>query len=74
MTKYSKNDRLNDGILKIILVFYNQILTQKWQIWIAFKKDFVSAYKNTALGFVWSIALPLIPVSVYIFLGYIYIH
>jgi len=69
--RYSKNDRINDSILKIIKVFYHQVMTQKWQIWIAFKKDFVSSYKHTALGFLWSIILPIIPISVYIFLGYI---
>ena len=48
-----------------------QIKSYRWQIWIAFKKDFVSSYSPTSLGFIWSIILPLIPVSAYVMLAQI---
>lgn len=43
----------------------------RWQIWIGFKKGFVASYQGTALGVIWALLLPLLPVSVYVILVYI---
>ena len=66
---YSSNDRLNDSIFKIFKNTLQEIKSYKWQIWIAFKKDFVASYSHTAMGFIWSIILPLIPISAYVMLA-----
>ena len=36
----------------------------------AFKKDFVASYNQTVFGFLWSLVLPIIPLSVYIILAH----
>lgn len=70
-TIYSPSDRVDFNIIEIFKFFLFQIKSYKWQIWIAFKKDFISSYSQTALGFIWSIVLPLVPVSAYVMLAQI---
>lgn len=43
----------------------------RWLIWTEFKKDFLANYRQSGLGSLWAIILPLIPVSAYLFLGYV---
>jgi lipopolysaccharide transport system permease protein len=47
------------------------IKQNRWLIWSEFKKDFLANYKQSGLGSLWAIVLPLIPVSAYLFLGYV---
>jgi len=70
-TVYSSETRSSEGILNILISTYKEVLSMKWQIWIAFKKGFVASYRNTLLGIFWAIFLPLIPVSVYLILAQI---
>ncbi len=71
ITTTTPDSRIGDSLPKILLSFYRELQQNRWQIWMAFKKDFVSQYKQTVLGFIWSIILPIIPISVYLFLGLI---
>jgi lipopolysaccharide transport system permease protein len=43
----------------------------RWLIWTEFKKDFFANYRQAGLGSLWAIILPLIPISAYLFLGYV---
>lgn len=49
----------------------NDIKHNRWLIWTEFKKDFFANYRQAGLGSLWAIILPLIPVSAYLFLGYV---
>jgi len=69
--KYSPETRLNDSLFVIITHICQEIKQTYWQIWITFKRDFVSSYNQTVLGFLWSIILPIIPITAYIILAYI---
>jgi len=77
MTSSSKNNpvtlssetRSNVNLFVAPFLMSKEVLFLKWQIWIGFKKGFVSSYRNTVLGFVWAVVLPLIPVSVYLILA-----
>jgi ABC-type polysaccharide/polyol phosphate export permease len=69
ITIYSPNDRLNLSVFRVFKNIFQEIKSHKWQIWIAFKKDFINSYNHTAIGFIWSIILPLIPISAYVLLA-----
>jgi len=71
LATYSPQTRLHDSLWTILKYFFLEIQRTRWQIWVTFKRDFVSAYNQTALGFLWSLVLPLIPVTVYLLLAYI---
>jgi len=70
-TTYSSETRSGIGIFTAARLTVQEVLKLKWQIWIGFRKGFVASYRNTALGLVWAVALPLIPVSVYLLLAHI---
>jgi lipopolysaccharide transport system permease protein len=71
ITVYSPKTRLNDSLFFILKHFVQEIKRTRWQIWITFKRDFVSAYKQTVAGVLWSILLPLIPITTYLLLAYL---
>lgn len=69
LTTYAPNTRLHDSLWTILIHFFQEFRRTRWQIWVTFKRDFVSSYNQTALGFLWSIVMPLIPVTVYLLLA-----
>jgi ABC-type polysaccharide/polyol phosphate export permease len=68
---YSSETRVNVGVLEAPVLMIKEIFSMKWQIWIGFKKGFDSAHRNSVLGVLWAVVLPLIPVSVYLILAQI---
>ena len=68
---YSPETRLKDSLFDILIHFFQEFRRTRWQIWVTFKRDFVSRYNQTMLGFAWSIILPLIPITTYVLLAYV---
>lgn len=68
---YSPQTRLHDSLWTILKHFGQEFKRTRWQIWVTFKRDFVSTYTQTTVGFLWSVVLPLIPLTVYILLAYL---
>lgn len=69
--RYSNNFAVNDSFLKSWIKTVTVIWKFKWLIWMNFKADFIWPYKKSFFGGIWSIILPLVPVTAYLFLGYI---
>ena len=66
---YHKDYLVNDTLMVSLRETLHVIYQYRWLIWVNYKKDFQSRYKLSSLGLIWSIILPVIPVSIYIFLG-----
>ncbi len=71
MKTYSANYRCNDSIFTALIALYQQAVTYKWQIWLAVKKNIHQTYQQDVFGLFWSIAMPIIPMTIYMVLAYI---
>jgi lipopolysaccharide transport system permease protein len=71
VTIYNSNAALADSLLIAWRKTIKDVWKHRWLIWVNFKKDFFSQYKQAGLGMLWSLIMPIIPVSAYIFLGYL---
>lgn len=71
ITVYHKDYLVSDSLTTAWKKTLLAIWRHRWLIWVNFKKDFFSQYKQSGLGLLWSIILPIIPVSAYLFLGYL---
>jgi len=71
VTVYHKDYLISDSLITAWRKTLQAIWQNRWLIWVNFKKDFFSQYKNSGLGLLWSLILPLIPLSAYLFLGYL---
>ena len=69
--KYSANYRCDDSIFTALTSLYQQAITYKWQIWLAVKKNIHQTYQQDVFGLFWSIAMPIIPMTIYMVLAYI---
>lgn len=68
---YNPDICIKDSLKVAFKETIKNVKNNKWLIWANFKKDFFSKYKQSGLGKFWAIILPIIPVSAYLFLGYV---
>jgi len=71
ITVYHKDYLICDSLITAWRKTLQAVWRNKWLIWVNFKKDFFSQYKQSGLGMLWSLIIPIIPVSAYLFLGYL---
>jgi lipopolysaccharide transport system permease protein len=71
ITVYHKDYLISDSLITAWRKTLQAVWRNRWLIWVNFKKDFFSQYKQSGLGMLWSLILPIIPLSVYLFLGYV---
>ncbi len=71
LTEYHSENKLQDSFWNAIRETLLVLCNSRWLVWINFKKDFSSKYVQTGMGLIWAVLTPIIPVSVYIFLGYL---
>jgi lipopolysaccharide transport system permease protein len=71
ITVISSNNRIGDNIFRIFYELLKQVKNNRWSIWFTFKRDFLIPFNQTKLGLIWSIIMPLIPISAYSLLAYI---
>jgi lipopolysaccharide transport system permease protein len=69
MKIYSSKFRSNLGIFKSIKIFFAEIKAYKKYIVSSVYNDIVAKYKQDKLGLLWSIILPIVPMSIYILLA-----
>ncbi len=69
--KYSANYRCSDNVIIALKALFQQAVTYKWQIWLAVKKNIHQTYQQDVFGLFWSIAMPIIPMTIYMVLAYI---
>lgn len=67
--KYSAFTDTGLSFVEIIRELKSQVSGNIWQISVQFKRDFKNSYQGTALGKLWAVITPLIPLSVYLLLG-----
>lgn len=70
-TYYDNRTCLRDSMITAWKKTIADIKHNRWLIWTEFKKDFFANYRQAGLGSLWAIILPLIPISAYLFLGYL---
>ncbi len=71
ITIYHADYLVGEGLLTAWKQTIKDIIRNRWLIWVNFKKDFFSQYKQSGLGIFWSLIMPIVPVSAYLFLAYI---
>lgn len=62
---YSPTYRVSASAFEALKYWGRTFWKDRWQIWTQFLRNFKSNINETALGFAWSVILPLVPVSVY---------
>ncbi len=71
VTIYNRNTNLGVPTIKAVWFSLREIWFYRWLIWVNFKKDFVGQYKRSSLAIAWTIVMPLIPLTAYLFLAFI---
>lgn len=66
---YSANYRCNDTLWHALIALFQQARTYRWQIVLSIKKKILSTYQQDVLGLFWAIAMPIIPMTLYMFLA-----
>src|SRR3546814_2884685 len=66
---YRADNRFGDGAVSALTHLVREVWRHRAHVGLIFKRDFRAAYRGTTLGIFWNFALPLLPVSVYVFLS-----
>jgi lipopolysaccharide transport system permease protein len=67
-TIYEPDNSLKKGYASLFGEIFSEINKNRWLIYQLFKKDFVALYKQSFIGFLWAIVLPLVSVGTFIVL------
>ena len=68
---YSSNYRCDVTIFTALMELIQQAIVYRWQIWLSIKKKIQATYQQDTFGLFWSIAMPIIPMTVYMLLAQI---
>lgn len=68
---YSSNYRCNDSLYTAVRHVIKQAIDHRWQIYLSIKKKIKETYQQDVLGFFWAFAMPIIPMTLYMFLAMI---
>lgn len=60
-----------EGFFGSVAALYKEVYKYRNQIWSVYKQNFRNSYFGTGLGIVWNFILPLVPLTVYLFLAQI---
>lgn len=63
------NDRLNEGMLSAARHILRELVQHRDHISTAFRQDFRGLYHGAFFGVVWNLLLPLVPITIYVFLS-----
>ncbi|WP_091916914.1 ABC transporter permease [Mesorhizobium sp. YR577] len=66
---YRPDSRFADKTASAVVHLLSEVWRHRAHVAMTFKRDFKAAYRGTTLGVFWNFALPLLPVSVYVFLS-----
>ncbi len=66
---YEPDNSLKNGYLSVFRQIFCELKQNKWLTYQLFKRDFVSAYKQSFLGVLWAIILPLFTIAIFIVLN-----
>ena len=71
LTVIRSDTRHHKGYFGSVMDLFNEICLYRNQIWSVYKRNFRNSYYGTGLGVVWNFILPLVPLTVYVFLSQI---
>jgi lipopolysaccharide transport system permease protein len=66
---YEPDNSLKKGYLSIFMEIFNELKKNRWLTYQLFKRDFVAAYKQSFMGILWALILPLVSVCTFIILN-----
>jgi homopolymeric O-antigen transport system permease protein len=62
------DSRASAGVLQACKQLWQEVYKFRGQIWTVYKQNFRSSYHGAGLGVLWNFILPLVPLTVYLFL------
>ena len=68
-TTYEPDNSLKKGYRSLFSEIFSELNRSRWLIFQLFKKDFVALYKQSFIGVLWAIVLPLVAVGTFIVLS-----
>ena len=71
LTVIRSDARHTKGFFGSVAALFDEIYQYRNQIWSVYKKNFRNSYHGTGLGIFWNFILPLVPLTVYLFLSQI---
>ena len=69
ITTYEPDNSLKKGYLSIFSEIYNEFKRSKWLTYQLFKRDFFAIYKQSFIGVLWALIIPLVSVGTFIVLN-----
>jgi len=70
ITVYQPDNTLKNGYFQTFREIYQEIIENKWLIYQLFKRDFSTIYKQSFIGILWVIIIPVINVGLFSMLGH----
>jgi lipopolysaccharide transport system permease protein len=68
-TTYEPDNSLKKGYRSLFSEIFSELNRSRWLIFQLFKKDFVALYKQSFIGVLWAVLLPLVAVGTFIVLS-----
>jgi len=68
ITTYEPDNSLKKGYLSIFGEIYDELKRSKWLTYQLFKRDFLAVYKQSFIGILWALIIPLVSVGTFIIL------
>lgn len=69
ITIYEPDNSLKKGYLAIFREIFIELKKNRWLTYQLFKRDFLSAYKQSFIGILWAMVLPLVSIGIFIVLN-----
>jgi len=69
LTFYGPDNFLKKGYLSIFVEMFNDLIKNRWLTYQLFKRDFIATYKQSFVGVLWAVIVPIIGVSTFIILN-----
>jgi len=69
ITTYEPDNSLKKGYLSIFGEIFDEIIENRWLTYQLFKRDFFSMYKQSFIGILWTVIIPIVSVGTFIILN-----
>jgi len=68
ITTYEPDNSLKKGYFGLIKEIFKEIKDNQWLIYQLFKRDFLSIYRQSFIGVLWAVIIPIVSVATFIIL------
>jgi len=69
ITTYEPDNSLKKGYISLFREIFNEVKNNKWLTYQLFKRDFIAVYKQSFIGILWVLLVPLVSVGTFIVLN-----